>query len=247
MVFRLKSKIQNFFLIKIHERIFENRLQYLYFSEKKNDSLLVLFTGFANDDKKRKYNYVRGLKSLKKVDRLYVNDNFGFRGSYNLFENGENGPELMTKRLIENVLKKGNYSQLYFAGSSKGGTCALYFGLEFEAKEIYVGACQYNIGTYLSKDTRQQVLTAMMGERDRDESIYLLNRVMPTIIEKHRGQNTRIGILYSKKDLTYERQLVDLMNKLKECGLSYEEQEVSYEKHEQVGIPFLMYLLSRFQ
>ncbi len=246
MFFKLKSKIVNYFLIKIHERTFENRLKYLYFKKHNNDSLLVLFTGFTNDDKKRRYNYVRGLKDVKSVDRLYVNDNFGYRGSYNLFENGKRDPEYMTKRCIQMIISKGKYTHLYFAGSSKGGTCALYFGLEFGAKEIYVGACQYHLGTYLSKITRTRVFDAMMGSINREESIDVLNRVIPDVINKHKGQENKIGILYSKKDLTYERQIIDLLHQLKECNYVFEEKEVFYEKHEQVGEFFLKYLLSRF-
>ena len=243
---KIISKVQNFFLIKIHERTFEKRLKYLYFNKYRKDSLLVLFTGFTKDDKKRRYNYVKGLKDVKSVDRLYVNDNFGYRGSYNLYENGKNEPELMTKRLIQKMIDKGHYPKLYFAGSSKGGTCAIYFGLEFGAKEIYAGACQYKIGTYLSKETRRRVLESMMGNMDREEAIETLDKIMPRVIEKHKGQDTKFGILYSKKDLTYERHIVDLMKQLTADGFQFEEKEAFFEDHNDVGGDFKKYLVAKF-
>lgn len=239
-------KLKNLLMIRTHERTFSGRLKYLYFKQPENKSLIVLFTGFTDNDKVRKYNYVKGLSGLKSYDRLYVNDNFGYRGSYNLFEHGTNAPELMTKDLIVSILAKKDYDSLYFAGSSKGGTCALYFGLEFAATAVFAGACQYNLGTYLSKDTRKKVFLEMMGRNTNDEDIAELNNVMPAMLKKHQGCNTVVHVVYSKKDKTYERQLVDMLSELEHDGYTVVEKEETYEKHADIGVPFLKYMLNYF-
>lgn len=243
---KLISKAKNRIMILTHERTFEGRLKYLYFKQPENRALIVLFTGFTDNDKVRKYNYVKGLSRLEGYDRLYVNDNFGFRGSYNLFEHGTREPEMMTKRLIAEIIAKKGYESLYFAGSSKGGTCAVYFGLEFGAKAVFAGACQYNLGTYLSKDTRRKVFLEMMGRETNEEDATVLNTVMPTILRKHQGAPTVVHMVYSKKDLTYERQLVDMLAELERDGYTVIEKEETYEKHADIGVPFLNYMLNYF-
>jgi hypothetical protein len=84
---------------------------------------MIIFSGFNSDDT-RLYNYVKSFMPLK-CDRLYINDVFGYRGSYYWYENGDNNPEILTQELIENIITKKKYSNIYTAGSSKGGTCAI--------------------------------------------------------------------------------------------------------------------------
>lgn len=110
--------------------------------------MLIIFAGFATGDK-RMYNYVRSLRDLN-IDKLYILDTWGFRGSYYLYENGSSQPMLATDKIIEHYLSRKKYRNVYTAGTSKGGTAALYFGLKHKVKAVFSGACQYNLGTYLS-------------------------------------------------------------------------------------------------
>ena len=68
--------------ISLHERKWQNRLNYLFFNNKA-DSLLIIFSGF--DAKGPRYNYLKTM-SIDGYDRLYILDSFGYTGSYNLYE-----------------------------------------------------------------------------------------------------------------------------------------------------------------
>lgn len=239
------AKCKDLLFFFTHEHSFRRRLKYLWFREG-SDSLLVLFPGFSKD-RPRKYNFVRGLMGVKNVDRLYINDNFGYQGSYNLYENGDNTPETITIDLIDKTIKKGNYKHLFFAGSSKGGTCALYFGLIFHADEIFAAACQYYIGKYVSSEMPDdKVFYAMMGNKAGMKEILILDDVMPDLLKKYRGSDSFIHIFCSKQDPTYERHIKDLINSLECFGYHYSETIESYSAHSQVGESFLKRLQSRF-
>lgn len=231
--------------VKIKEKKWEGGLKYLYYKKRKSDSLLIIFSGGFYPKKDRKYSYIKHM-SIPKLDRLYILDPYGEYGSYNLYEDGDNHPQINTKNLIEHIISVGRYKYIYTAGSSKGGTAALLFGLPLEANAIIVGACQYNLGTYLHREDHEMIFYDMMGKNAGDKECDMLNHLLPDLLEKHRGSRTVVHVLYSKKEKTYERQIVDLLAKLKECEIQTIEREEFFEKHELVGPPFRTYLLNYF-
>lgn len=233
---RLSSK-RSALAIKIREKTFEKQLKYLYFKNH-SDTLLIIFSAFTGNS--RRYNYVKGLSDCI-CDRLYILDTWGYKGSYNMYENGEAYPEEITNRLITKMLNRG-YKKIVTAGSSKGGTCAIYFGLNFHADEIKAGACQYYLGSYLHRPDHEKIFKGMMGKNASERECKILNNKMPDCLEKHTGCSSKVHVFYSKKELTYERQIVDLMAKLKECNIPFYDVESDFENHEDVGRPFLAYL-----
>ena len=68
---------------------------------------------------------------------LFILDDFGYRGSYYWYENGSDKPRLLVEGLVSDVMRKGKYKSLITIGSSKGGTCAIYFGLKNAIKTIH--------------------------------------------------------------------------------------------------------------
>ena len=79
----------------------EQRLGKLkYIHERNNsDELIIVFSGFGTV---RKYNYMKSL-SLSTIDKLFILDNFGYRGSYYWFEKGKDSPNKLVSELIERV------------------------------------------------------------------------------------------------------------------------------------------------
>ncbi len=202
---------------------------------------MIIFNAFGGE--KPRYNYVRGLQDLKQVDYLYILDDFGYKGSYLLYENGDDTVRKTTEELISLYIREGGYKRVITAGSSKGGTCAIYYGLTFNANHIFSGACQYNIGSFLHRPDHEPIFKAMMGKDSGQPQADLLNSVMPNKLEKHMNSYSgTIHLLYSKKDRTYERQLIDLIKKLKICQYSFVEIEEFFENHDDVGKPFLNYM-----
>ena len=204
-------KTKNLLYIRINERKYKN-LPYL-FQQNNSDTLLIVFSAFTGE--KRRYYYIKSFKTLK-CDKLFILDPWGHLGSYNLFENGYDYPQKITQSLIDLIAHRKPYKHIYTAGSSKGGTCAIYFGLTIGADEIFSGACQYNLGTYLWREEFRDIFYGMMG----------------------------IHVLYSKKEMTYERQIIDLLHDLSEFDVPFVDIESDFEKHEMVSEPFVKYVKS---
>lgn len=224
-------------MIKLREKKFEHKLNYLFYNNH-SDTLVIIFSAFTGN--KRRYNYIRGLSKYN-YDKLYILDPWGYTGSYNMYENGNTFPEQITNRLIEKYIKKG-YKRIITVGSSKGGTCAIYFGLNFNVSEIYSGACQYNLGTYLHRPDHEMIFKGMMGANASERECKILNDKMPNCLEQHSNCSTKVHVFYSKKELTYERQIIDLLAKLKSCNIPFCDIESDFVEHDEVGAPFLKYL-----
>lgn len=102
------SSIRFTLSIKKREKTFEKQLKYLYFNNH-SDTLLIIFSAFTGNS--RRYNYVKGLSDCI-CDRLYILDTWGYKGSYNMYENGQAYPEEITNRLITKILNGGGIKDL---------------------------------------------------------------------------------------------------------------------------------------
>lgn len=96
------KKLMTIVRIKLHQKSFEG-LPYLW-QRNGSDRLLIVFSAFTGD--KRRFNYVTSFKDLK-CDKLFVLDPWGCKGSYNLYENGQNYPEDITCRLLAKIVAGG--------------------------------------------------------------------------------------------------------------------------------------------
>lgn len=242
MIKNTHSKIRKAYnLIKfwLIEKTFEKRLKYLFFG-KNNDTILICFSAFPRG-KFRVYNYVKGFADTN-IDRLYINDTFGYKGSYYLFENGSEEPFKLTCALIQKYICSGKYRHIYTAGTSKGGSCAIIFGLLFKAEKIFSGACQYHLGTYLNVPTRYRIFEGMMGKNASKKEEAVLNDFMPSIIMNNKDSQSVVYLLYSKQEHTYEEDVKDLIDDLNKNNIPIVEQEEFFRDHNSVGgyfIPFV--------
>lgn len=240
-----KNKIRSLstrLYILSHEKTYQNRLKYVFINNN-SDKLLIVFSGFGG--KRAKYNYIKGLKDIK-INKLYILDDFGYTGSYYLLENGEDYPEKLTKSLINSILAEKKYKEVYTAGSSKGGTCALYFGLPLNCKAIFAGAWQWNIGSYLHRPDHEKIFEAMIGNKNKDELANSLNHLLPNQLEIYRKTQSEFHFIYSKNELTYQRQVVDTLNIFQELKIPYYEKIESFQNHEDIGVYFLEYIHNYF-
>lgn len=238
MITKQIKKLANVIYIKLHEKRYQNRLRYL-FCNNNSDVLFVIFPAFTGE--KRRYNYIKGLMGYK-VDKLFLLDDFGVKGSYLLFEDGKDTPRKLTIGLLSQAINKKKYGKIFFMGTSKGGSCAIYYGLEFNVNYIFAGACQYNLGSYLHREDHEDIFKGMMGQNASQHEADTLNKIMPDQIEKYSGNNSFIFNIYSEKELTYQRQIIDLNKKMNECNMKHENIILDFENHDDVGIHFLQYI-----
>ena len=220
-----------------------SRIKYLYYDDAKSDTLLICFAAFPPKNFPV-YNNVRGFKDLP-VDRLYIADTFGFRASYYLYENGDDTPKRLTEALINHIVEKGGYKHIYTAGTSKGGTSAIYYGLKYNAEHIFSGACQYNLGTFLSAPVHIPILKAMMNSTDQ-QVIDFLNSIMCHQLESHYNSQSLIHLIYSTEENTYQNHTIDLITKLDECGIKHVDTVLDFTNHNHIGKYFQTYVLDFF-
>lgn len=235
----LKKLFRNLWF-KFHERTYNDRLKYL-FENNHSNSLIVSFSGFPGDGKPS-YNYVRTLSGNKKIDKLFILDDFGCRGSYYVMEDGEYTPRELVKGLIAKIMTRGEYKNVYTMGSSKGGTAAIYYGLECNATAVYSGACQYYIGNYLNKPQFAQIFKGMTGREQTEDVVDELNSIMPKQLERHAGCKTVIHLLYSKEENTYRKHTIGLISDLKRFNIPFVERVEEFPNHDDVGKFFSPYL-----
>lgn len=235
MISKIRKKVATLVYIKLHEKRYKKRLHYL-FDNNKSEVLFIVFPAFTGE--KRRYNYIKGLMNYS-VDKLFLLDDFGVKGSYLLYEDGNDTPRILTKELITSILNKKRYERVVTLGTSKGGTCAIYYGLEFNVDYIFSGACQYNLGSYLHREDHEDIFKGMMGQNASKNESDLLNTIMPTQIEKYSNTKSFIYNIYSERELTYQRQIIDLNRKLEECKIPHEKIILNFEKHDDVGTYFL--------
>lgn len=237
-----KNKIRKAFLLfklKLQEKTYQGRLRYVL-QKNSSDTLVIVFSAFTP---RPVYNYMHTLEKLKDADKLYILDDFGYKGSYYWFENGNDRPMTLIESLI-NELKQRGYKNIITIGSSKGGTCAIYYGLMFDAQHIFAGACQYYVGNYLSD--YPDILKAMMGETT-EEAISKLNSIMPSHLKQHKGSTSFIHLLYSPNENTYEKHIVHLLADLKKYEIPVEEIIEDFQNHNDVGKPFSQMLINYFK
>ena len=239
---KIIKTIKRFFkglYIRFQEKEYEGRLHYIY-ENNHADKLMIVFSGFS--PYKPMYNYMRTLKNVKSIDKLFLLDDFGYRGSYYLMENGKDTPKQLVTELVKTIVGGGNFKELFTMGTSKGGTCAIYFGLQFHATHIFSGACQYLIANYLNTEDRKPILEGMLGKGYSEKDYSNLNDAVRVQIEKHQGTETIIHLLFSKQEHTYPEHIKYLLEDLEKWNIPYTAQIEPFENHDDVGRYFIPYI-----
>ena len=213
-----------------------------YILEKeKSDTLIVVLSSCTRPGIKARYNYNRTLKSIK-ANKLFILDDSGIdsRGSYYLGKKNDVNIEDSVRELISSVKKQVDIKHTIYAGSSKGGYAALYFGLDDENSDIIVGAPQYYLGNYL-KETHPHILEFIMGNNEEEGVEYLNNLLSGKIINcKYNG---KIFIHYSTEERTYKGHIKYLLNDLKGNDIPTNVDESRYTSHADVSKYFPKYLV----
>ena len=140
---------------------------------------------------------------------------------------------------------KSLYDNVFMAGSSKGGTVALFYGLKNEVTSVFCGACQYNLGTYLSSEVHTDIFKSMMG--GELEHKITLNNIIKDVINKEKGQRTKVFVFYSKNEPTYEEEIVDLLHALSIHHYDVIEGIENFEQHGDVGKYFPSFVISNLK
>lgn len=145
----------------------------------------------------------------------------------------------ISKRLVEKfvlqIVNGGGYKRVITMGSSKGGTCAIYYGLKIGATDIYAAACQYHIGEYLNTDNHQRIFKEMMGSGAGEKEQAVLDNEMPSMLQKKQGSKSSIHLLYSKDEHTYDEHIKDMIMDMDKHGIRHVDTIKNFSNHAEVG------------
>jgi len=238
--------------IKIHEKKYfykDKTIKYVLL-DNNSDFLCVCFAGFPALGTYPVYNYIRTLKGLKKMNYLFILDdmvNIPTGGGYYLGNMGNYWGIEAVPEMIFNLKDKLSAKKLITVGSSKGGSCALFYGAKIGADYIIAGACQYRIGTYLNCPYHIMSLRELTGEKDTlkevsNEAIsYLDNLIFQALKENQTIKNTKIWLHYSNREHTFFSDIKFLIEDLEKLGYNFSE-DIKGENHGDVGLYFPSYI-----
>ena len=153
-----------------------------------------------------------------------------------MYANGKDDPELLTSSLLQcvNECKRG-YKRTIFLGSSKGGTCAIYYGLKNNASDIFAGVPQYFIGSYVNSKERVPVFKSMMGENAGEAEQTLLDSIMPRLLDENKHSLSKIHLLYSKAEHTYVEHIESMIVDFDKNHIQHIDTIESFTEHGDIG------------
>ncbi|WP_343317666.1 heparinase II/III family protein [Arthrobacter sp. TMP15] len=152
------------------------------------------------------YNYRSSLNSCP-ANILYILDDFGDQGAYYYSDHGDKYIYDATQNLIETKLDELGLTvdNLVTVGSSKGGTAALIHGITAGAANVFVGAPQILIGSFLEKP-HPNILEFMTGGTSSKDIALLDCLVFDVANKAERFPN--IHILVGERDHHYKNHVL---------------------------------------
>lgn len=105
----------------------------------------------------------------------------------------------------------------------------------FGASDIYSGACQYYVGKYLNTKEHVEIFKAMMGANASLKEQEHLDAEMSQKIRQHKGSITKIHLLYSKEEHTYQDDIQYLIKDLDENKIIHDDKVENFADHSEVG------------
>lgn len=238
----LKKRLNEKMEIFKGERVFSSYYPIRYYYEKakfyNKKKLIIVFSSFSND--KPKYNYISTLKTVD-CNKLFILDDYGIKGSYYLGLDGNFNIENSVISLITKIMSENNidFKDVIVAGSSKGGTAALYYGLKYNFGNIIAGAPQYKIGTYLCDLSIKDYANDIFGDYTEGNRIKYDNLIR---INASTNKNSKINILTGEGDPQYKNVLKEFENIIKEYNLNATIKMSDISKHSEVANIFPDYL-----
>lgn len=243
---RLLEKIENINIFK-GEKIYTSYNNIKYYFQKavlsNKNKLIIVFSAFSND--KAKYNYINSLRFID-CNKLFILDDYGSKGTYYLGKNGNLNIETSVMALISNIMAQNSieFKNVISAGSSKGGTSAMYYGLKYNFGTIIVGAPQYKIGSYLLDLTIKDYAEEIFGSLDEKNRIKYNNIIRLSI---NKCAKSKIFLLTGEGDPQYKRVLKDFENVAKEFQLDLTINKCDIQSHGEIANKFPEYLEEKLQ
>ncbi|NMH67663.1 hypothetical protein HF072_02520 [Bacillus sp. RO3] len=229
------------------EQVYNSNLPIKYVLEEgihNKDHLLVVFSGFHNETNSYRYNYIKTLRNFD-CNKLFILDNYGPRGSYYLGNEMNYEVETSVQSLISFMASKLNISpsNIISAGTSKGGSAALYYGMKYNYGHVITGAPQTKIADYIRKFAKETADYILGIDPTSYEVSYINNLIFKQMDKDHLPS---ISLLSSTNDIQYKHHIVPLVNSFDDLGkkidLTIDDTIMS---HNEIAVSFPAYLLKK--
>lgn len=197
--------------------------------------LLVVFSAIGAE-----YDYTfnyRASLAGPKLTKAYILDDFGRQGSYYWVDHGDEsifrGTQELLTRLVEELGL--DWSDVMFAGSSKGGTAALLHGVTLGVGRILLGAPQYRVGDYLS-GAAPQILEFMTGGASDEDRVALNGWAKHIVLNGQR--RSAIRVVVGTADHHLVSHVTPLLEDAVEAGYKVDSLVLSGVPHGEIGWVF---------
>lgn len=223
---------------KTHER--DKIIKYIFCEGKNSNQLIINFPGFAKPNELPQYNYIRTLENCS-CNRLFILDDHGPRGSYLIGEAMDNSIEESLVSLINYISEKYciKKKDVITNGTSKGGFCALYYGIKYNYGYVIAGAPQTKLGDYLCYFP--EIADYISGGHGSEEISYL-NSLLFKLVEDN-DEFPEIYIHVGKGDHHYKNHILPFFKELDKKKAKYNLELRNYFTHSLIGNYYIEYLL----
>lgn len=235
-------------LLKPHfykEKIYFNDIPVKYvFHPASSNYLVVCFSGISKREYQGKspvYNYIRTLEDVR-INRLYILDSYEGHFCYYLGKKGKRDFEKAILALITEIANDANISaqNIITAGSSKGGTAALYYALTYNYGLTIVGAPQIYIGKFLKSFSKNKYIKAaylqMVGNPTKQMEKYL-DQLMFVRLSNYKNKST-LFFHVGRGDYHFDSHLKPFLVNCDLKNIDYELQIGEYSNHSETGSYF---------
>lgn len=179
------------------------------------------------------FNYKSTLEKIEGKS-IYILDDFGNQGSYYLYEKKlsrifDSVHQFILDKIAEH---EGHNRDIYFVGSSKGGSAALLHGLLIPGAKIFVGAPQTKIGTFVQKP-HPNILQYMTGGQSLEHVQYLDDVLYE---EKYlRNSASKVTIIVGEADHHYKNHVVPWVDACRNFSSNVEMIVLPGTPHSEIG------------
>jgi hypothetical protein len=172
-------------------------------------NLLVVFSSVGS-----KYGFGKALSGVQ-CNVLRIRDRFDGGTSYYVCRDMDFSVSDAIEELISAYAQKLGLSRdaVVLAGSSKGGSAAIIYGLKYGYRNIVASTPQYFIGSY--SQGHGNLGAHVLGEGEPQENVDTLDALLPTLLAEDEDRDRNIYLLSSTRDYQYEQEVVHFLPALR--------------------------------
>lgn len=248
MLFKRMVRLLRGVCFRLREQKFKtanHTWRYLVRKNKHTQKLCICFSAMPPLNSGPLYNYVNSTKKIKTHIFVFVLDdviNVKSGGGYYLGQNHNYFGLTDIPKFIGYLRTKFRPSEIVTMGTSKGGSCALLYGILSQVDRIIIGAPQFWLGSYLSEGFHIPSMKSLVSDHFTKDDVDELDSIIPNAIMNAKKKPV-IFLHYSKNEHTFHDSVRDLLACLYKNSYIVHEDIHTYDNHSECGRFFIPYFI----